>query len=82
MALTCLLRLGSCVKPCINSAKQSHILEEKNILALLSVQVNSPFLDRGFESMRISCHELVRLAEAELDRVVASVKWVVKGGLV
>lgn len=42
----------------------------------------SPFLDHGAETIGIGCHELIRLVEAELDWVVASVVRVVKGGLV
>lgn len=41
-----------------------------------------PVLDQHFEPLRVSGHELVGLAEAELDRIVASVKGVVKGRLV
>lgn len=41
-----------------------------------------PFLYQGSEAIRISRHELIGLAEAKLDRVVASIKRIVKGGLI
>lgn len=81
MALTCLLRLWSWVKLCYLSLM--HPYSAGNIPEqILSIWFISPFLDDGLETIKITGHELICLAEAELDWVVASVKWVVKGGLV
>lgn len=57
------------------------MLEEKSSAKTLC-QDHPPGLDQRFEPLRVSGHELVGLAEAELDWVVAAVKGVVKGGLV
>lgn len=65
-----------------NSPRWIHMLEEKHFSKEFVHECNLPVLDHRFESMRVSCHELVGLAEAELDWVVASVEWVVKGSLV
>ena len=62
-------------KHVLKSPSLTHI--SQTIRQSPSVSFVSPLLDHGFKSSGIIGHELIGLAEAELDRVVASVIWVV-----